>query len=271
MNHFIFFIRNQINRPEFKICFAILFLLSTGGMILCYIQNYHSDFMFIRSAADSFLLASTESRVAEMFFVLLFPLLAASICTGYGRQSNLFSTLKMTKKQYIYGNAITIVWITTATFFALLSLNQLLCLAAFPLSGADNKWGMTEYDLIQGFQEHFLFDIWCIQNPYCYNFLHIAIISILAGGIALLTYGLGYTKILGQLKPIQLSIFVFIIFVILFIFSNFLDIPLISFISYVEMGHPVNVLQYTIFAGCIYIAGIVLTITGRKRYEYMER
>ncbi len=264
-----FFVKNQINRSEFKVTFVILFLLGTGGMIMGYAQNYQNDLVFLRSAADNFLLTSTESRVIKMMFSLCFPLLAAALCTGYRRGNALFSMLRMNKKQYIYGNALVVIGITVISFMSVLGLNQLLCFVAFPLSGSDNRWGMTEYDLMNSFQADLLFDIWSVQNPYVYNLLYIVIISILAGGIAFLDYGLGYVKRLGQLKPVLLSVLVFLVFIALFVIGDLLDIPAISFLAYIEPGHAVNLVQYAAFTGCIYVLGMVLTIKGKKEYEYI--
>lgn len=269
MNRIFFFMKFQINQAGFKISFAVLALLNIIGMVMGYIQNYQNDFVFIRSAADNFLLTSTDSRTIRMAFALCFPLLASSLCNGSKAGSGLFSMLRMDKKQYIYENAVVAVIVTVISFMAALGLNQLLCFAAFPLSGSDNRWGMREYGLLDSFQADLLFDIWSIQNPYLYNFLYIVIISVLAGGIAFLTYGLGYIKSLGHLKPVQLSALVFIAFIALFVISGLLHVPAINFISYVEPGRAVSVLQYVFFTGCIYIAGLVLTIRGKKIYEYL--
>lgn len=55
-----------------------------------YIQNYQNDFVFLRSAADNFLLTSTDSRTIRMMFVLCFPLLTFSLCNGYKAGCGLF-------------------------------------------------------------------------------------------------------------------------------------------------------------------------------------
>lgn len=272
MSRIIFLIKNQINRLEFKISFFILILLSVGGVAMGYIKNYEKSLEFVRSAADNFLLTSTDASVVGMLFSFLFPLMAASLCSGYkkGKEKTgnvLFPLLRMNKRQFIYGNALVTVGLTVISFMLILGLNQLLCFVAFPLSGADNRWGQLPYELIRQFHPECLFDIWTIQNPYVYNLLYIGIISVLAGGIALLTYGLGYTKRFERLKPVQLSALVFAMFIGLFIGSEFLDISTISFLSFLEPGHSVSTKQYIIFAGCIYVAGIILTIKGKKTYE----
>lgn len=267
MNGIRFFAKNQINQAGFKICFAVLALISVSGMVMGYVSNYHRDLLFVRSAADNFLLASTDSRAIRMIFGLLFPLLASSLCTGCRKEEGLFPMLRMTRKQYVYGNAIVVVVITVFAFMVLLGLNQLLCFAAFPPAGADNRWGMPEYALLQNVHPDCLFDIWNAQNPYVYNMLYTVIISVLAGGIACLTYGLGYTKIFGRLKPVPLSVLVFVLFMALFVLGELLHIPVISILSYVEQGHSVSVMEYIIFTSCIYLSGLFLAIRGRKAYE----
>lgn len=272
MKCIIFFIRNQINRSEFKICFALLNCLSVFGLIIGYTKNYKNDFVFLRSAADNFLLTSTDARVARMLFVFLFPLLAASFGTCYSSKNNkesngIFALLRMNKKLFVYGNAIVVVCTAIAGFMIVLGLNQLMCILAFPLEGYDNRWGLAPYRLIESFQPDLLFDIWTIQNPYVYNILYILIISIMAGGIALLTYSLGFIKEIKKWTPIQLSVFVFVIFILLFAAGDFFQFPAISYLSYAEPGHSVNLMQYIIFTGSLYILGSILTIIGEKRYE----
>lgn len=269
MNHIIFFIKNQINQTGFKIGFAVLVLLSTGGIVMGYIKNYQSDLIFLRSAADNFLLTSTDCRIIRMLFVFCFPLIAASLCTENRKSNSLFPMLRMNKRQYIYGNALASVSMTIISFMVVLGLNQLLCFVAFPLSGADNRWGLPEYDLINSFHKELLFDIWTVQNPYIYNVFYIIIISIMAGGIALLTYGLRYIKKLERFKPVQLSVLVFVVFTILFVVSELLHIPIVNFMAYIEPGHAVRLVQYVIFTLCIYAVGLFLTIRGQKKYEYI--
>lgn len=268
MKCIIFFVKNQINRSEFKICFALLNSLSIFGLIIGYMQNYKNDYMFLRSAADNFLLTSTDARVARMLFVFLFPMLAAILGTCYNNKDNgVFALLRMNRKLFVYGNAIAVVFTTIVAFMIVLGLNQIICILAFPLEGYDNRWGMAPYQLIESYQPNLLFDIWTIQNPYIYNILYILIISIMAGGIALLTYSLGVVKQVIQCKPAQLSAFVFIIFILLFVISELFQIPAISYLAYIEPGHSVSLSQYIIFAGSLYILGGILIIRGEKTYE----
>lgn len=126
---------------------------------------------------------------------------------------------------------------------------------------------MIQYRLIENFQPDLLFDIWTIQNPYVYNILYILMISIMAGGIALLTYSLGFIKGIIKWKPIQLSAFVFVIFILLFVASELFRFPTISYLSYAEPGHSVSLMQYITFTGSLYILGCILTIRGEKTYE----
>nr|WP_308649600.1 hypothetical protein [uncultured Agathobacter sp.] len=267
-----FFIKNQINRSEFKICFTLLNFLSVFGMIIGYMQNYKNDFMFLRSAADNFFLTSTDARVARMLFVFLFPLMAASFGTCYSGKNNkesngFYALFRMNKKLFVYGNAVVVVCTAIVGFVIVLGLNQFMCILTYPLEGYDNRWGMAPYRLIESFQPDLLFDIWTIQNPYVYNILYILMISIMAGGIALLSYSLGFMKEIKKWNSIQLSAFVFAIFILLFVAGEFFQFPTISYLSYVEPGHSVNLMQYMIFIGSLYILGSILTIRGERTYE----
>ena len=100
----LFFLKSFVNQGRFKICFAILILLSISGMAMGYAANYQNDLIFVRSAADNFLLPSTDSRVVRMLFGFLAVLIASSLCTGYGREDGLFQMLRMDRRRYIYGN-----------------------------------------------------------------------------------------------------------------------------------------------------------------------
>ncbi len=266
MRYFRFFIRNQINRTEFKVTFMMLFLIGTGGLIMCYVQNYQENLVLLRSAADSFLLVSTESRVICMMYTLIFPLLASSLCSGYRNGGVLFSLQRMDKRKYVYGNAAAVVCLTVISFMAALGLNQLLCFSAFPLSAASNRWGMTEYGLMNSYVEGNLFDFWTAQNPYVYNVLFIITGSVLAGGVALLTYGLGYVRALSGLKPVLLSVIVFLMFIALFVIDGIFDFNAINYQLYVAPSEA-SLISYLIFTGGIYLAGVLLTVKGKREYE----
>lgn len=268
MNYIAVLVKNQINRFEFKLCFAILFLLSIAGILIGYALNYQQDAVYVRSAADNFLMISTYASVIRRLITFLFPLLASALCAGYrNKNDELYMLLRMNRRQFVYGNALVTVGLTMTAFAAVLILNQLLCFVAFPLSASDNVWGRIDYDLIRSYQPEYLYDFWSIQNPYIYNLLFIFNIGFMSGGIGLLTYGLGYVKILRRLKPILLATLVFVLFISLFVLSEVIHIPLLSFLSYIEPGHQIGTVQYFGFMGCIYAAGMLLTVKGKKSYE----
>lgn len=268
MNYIAVLIKNQINRFEFKLCFAILFLLSIVGILTGYALNYQQDAVYVRSAADNFLMISTDTSVIRRLITFLFPLLAAALCAGYrSKNDELHMLLRMDRRQFVYGNAFVTVGLTMLAFTAVLIMNQLLCFVAFPISASDNVWGRIDYDLIRSYQPEYLYDFWSIQNPYIYNLLFIFNIGLMSGGIGLLTYGLGYVKALRQLKPILLAALVFILFISLFVLSEVIHIPLLSFLSYIEPGHQTGIVQCFSFIGCIYAAGLLLTVKGKKSYE----
>lgn len=82
-----------------------------------------------------------------------------------------------------------------------------------------------------------------------------------------MTYGLGYMKILRRLKPILLAVLIFVLFISLFVLSEVIHIPFLSFLSYIEPGHQIGIVQCFCFMGCIYVAGLLLTVKGKKLYE----
>jgi hypothetical protein len=119
------------------------------------------------------------------------------------------------------------------------------------------------------YDKNLLFDYWQINNPYVYNLLYSVIISVLAGGIALLTYGLELYDIFEKLKPIHISIIIFVFFIFIMIISHNLNIPLLSYLSYVEVNHNISFSSYLIFVSAIYVIGIALSLKGCNRYEYI--
>ena len=45
--------------------------------------------------------------------------------------------------------------------------------------------------------------------------------------------------------------------------------PMISFLSYVQGRQEVRKIDYGIFTGALYLLGILLTILGVRKYEYV--
>ena len=45
--------------------------------------------------------------------------------------------------------------------------------------------------------------------------------------------------------------------------------PMISFLSYVQVGQEVRIIDYRIFTGALYLLGILFTILGVRKYEYV--
>ena len=274
MKSIMYQIKSQINQREYKICFSLLWFLSIGGFIVSCFSYYGRGYMQIRSAADEFLLVSTSSRAFTMVFTLIFPLLSATLCAGYRKKNEkngdgLFSLLRMSKKKYIFGNAIAVVMITALSILLVLVVNQLLCIIAFPITGYDNRFAMPQYMMAAGYDSTVLLDFWQIQNPYIYNLLYSIMISVLGGGMALLAYGICFVKKIEKMKSIQISIIIFALFALMMVAGQLLDIPILSYLSFVETGHYTNLLSYFIFIIVVYGAGIALLIKGIKHYEYI--
>ena len=274
MKSIMYQIKSQINQREYKICFSLLWFLSIGGFIVSCFSYYGRGYMQIRSAADEFLLVSTSSRAFTMVFTLIFPLIAATLCAGYRKKNEkngdgLFSLLRMSKKKYILGNATAVVMITGLSILLVLVVNQLLCIIAFPINGYDNRFAMPQYMMAAGYDSTVLLDFWQIQNPYIYNLLYSVMISVLGGGMALLAYGICFVKKIEKMKSIQISIIIFALFALMMVAGQLLDIPVLSYLSFVETEHYTNLLNYFIFIIVVYGAGIALSIKGMKNYEYI--
>ena len=45
--------------------------------------------------------------------------------------------------------------------------------------------------------------------------------------------------------------------------------PMFSFLSYVQVGQEVRIIDYGIFTGALYLLGILFTILGVRKYEYV--
>lgn len=274
MKSVVYQMKSQINQREYKICFILLCFLSVGGFLLNCISYYGNSYMQIRSAADEFLLTSTSARAATMVFTLIFPLLAATLCAGYRKKNEkngdgLFSLIRMSRKKYILGNALVVVLITSLSILFVLLINQLLCIVAFPIEGFDNRFGIPQYMMASEYDRKMLLDLWQIQNPYIYNLLYSVMISVLGGGISLLAYGMSFVKKAEKLKAIQISIIIFAFFALMMVTGQVLNISVLSYLSFVEVGHYTNLTSYFCFIIVIYGAGIALSIKGMKSYEYI--
>lgn len=274
MKSLLFQIKSQLNQREFKVTFALLYVLSIGAVVWNCVKYYSVNYMEIRSAADNFLLVSTVSRPIKMIFTLVFPLLSATLYSGYRKNNEkngngLFSLLRMNRNKYIIGNAIVVTVMTFLSLFGALMLNQLLCCIAFPIDGYDNNFGIPQYALAMNYDKGLLLEFWQMQNPYIYNLLYALIVSILGSGIGLVAYGLGLVDKFEKIKAINISIVVFVFFILLMILGQFADIQMLSFLTYIETGHRVGLSEYLAFVLVIYAMGIVLTIKGSKKYEYI--
>ena len=87
--------------------------------------------------------------------------------------------------------------------------------------------------------------------------------------MALLAYGICFVKKIEKMKSIQISIIIFALFALMMVAGQLLDIPVLSYLSFVETGHYTNLLNYFIFIIVVYGAGIALSIKGMKNYEYI--
>ena len=46
-------------------------------------------------------------------------------------------------------------------------------------------------------------------------------------------------------------------------------VPMISFLSYIQVGQEVRMIDYGIFTGVLYLLGILFTIWGVRKYDYV--
>ena len=46
-------------------------------------------------------------------------------------------------------------------------------------------------------------------------------------------------------------------------------LSMISFLSYVQVGQEVRIIDYGIFTGALYLLGILFTIWGVRKYDYV--
>ncbi len=274
MKVFQFYVKSMLNQLEFQICFGILCLMSLGSFWWNCVMYYGKDYMQIRSGADVFFLTSTSSRMVTMVFSLIVPLIAMMLCAGYRKKgekegNNLFAFTRMGHRKYLMIGAIATIFVTMICFWIILGINQVLCRMVFPVTGMDNRWGLPIYLLSLNYNSKILLDLWQIQNPYVYNLFYIFMIGILAGGISLVLYGASMLDIFKKMGQVQSAVFFFVLLVILMVIGQLFSIPMLSFLSYVEIGHEVRMIDYGIFTGVLYLLGILFTIWGVQKYEYI--
>ena len=184
-----FHIKNQINQREFKICVALLYGIVIFGFLHACMINYKFPYVLVRNSAENAFVIGISSRIARKLFVPLIPLIATTMCAGCRKNSDisgngLFSLIRMNKRKYITGNAISVVLITTITVFVALLINQALCCMTFPMNYSSNSYGFARYRLLQTEYSNSLLWFWYVQNPYIYNFFYMIIFSLLSGGFA---------------------------------------------------------------------------------------
>ena len=139
----------------------------------------------------------------------------------------------------------------------ILGINQILCRIVFPVIGMDNRWGLPMYLLPLNYNSKMFLDIWQVQNPYIYNIFYIFIIGILAGGISLVFYGVSMLDIFKKMGLVQNAVFFFVFFIILVAIGQLFSVPMISFLSYIQVGQEVRMIDYGIFTGVLYLLGIL--------------
>ena len=274
MKVFQFYVRSMLNQLEFQICFGFLCLMSFGSFLWNCLTYYGKDYMQIRSGADVFFLTSTSSRIVTMIFSLIVPLIAMMLCAGYRKKgekegNNLFAFIRMGHRKYLIIGAIATIFVTIICFWMILGVNQILCRIVFPVIGRDNRWGLPMYLLPLNYNSKMFLDIWQVQNPYIYNIFYIFIIGILAGGISLVFYGASMLDIFKKMGLVQNAVFSFVFFIILVAIGQLFSAPMISFLSYVQVGQEVRIIDYGIFTGALYLLGILFTILGVRKYEYV--
>ena len=129
--------------------------------------------------------------------------------------------------------------------------------------------GLPQYYQLIYYNKKILFADVAIKKPYLYNILYSMVFSILGGGIALLTYALGTLQVCKKVKPLFLAVGVFLVFIFFGLVGTFLQIPAISFFSYVQTGQSVSLLECVVFIVSIYLWGVVILGIGRRNYEYV--
>lgn len=264
----------MLNQLEFQICFGFLCLMSFGSFLWNCLTYYGKDYMQIRSGADVFFLTSTSSRIVTMIFSLIVPLIAMMLCAGYRKKgekegNNLFAFIRMGHRKYLMIGAIATIFVTIICFWMILGVNQILCRIVFPVIGRDNRWGLPMYLLPLNYNSKMFLDIWQVQNPYIYNIFYIFIIGILAGGISLVFYGVSMLDIFKKMGLVQNAVFFFVFFIILVAIGQLFSVPMISFLSYIQVGQEVRMIDYGIFTGVLYLLGILFTIWGVRKYDYV--
>lgn len=195
-------LKNCINRKEFKFIFSFLLFLSLGGFFIGCYEFYGTQATFLRSAYEMSMIQDIYSGSILQFIIILLPILSTIIYADsfYTEREDGTYTFILTRtklRTYVISKAIAIFLITFMAFLIPLLINQGLSFITFPLEGLDNNFSLPPYDIgIQNYTSgsEYVFDFIRIQSPLLYNILRMMIISLLAAGFSLLSYGLYFTK-----------------------------------------------------------------------------
>lgn len=75
--------------------------------------------------------------------------------------------------------------------------------------------------------------------------------------------------IFKKMGLVQNAVFFFVFFIILVAIGQLFSVPMISFLSYIQVGQEVRMIDYGIFTGVLYLLGILFTIWGVRKYDYV--
>ena len=198
-------VHSLLKRREFLIVMTINLVWMIVPFLMDCMKYYQTEITYIPPANE--LWVGFHNHMGEAYYLFLLPLLPALVYadTHYlnlktGMYKNIYSRCR--KSTYILAKGVVILVSGFIIVFLPLLLNQLLCFLIAPLHSTRNSLGgwpaYTSYPTYT-----LLFESLFLRKPYLYNFLYMAMASVLGSMSALLSYAVSFLN--GQSRLIVVA------------------------------------------------------------------
>ena len=266
-------LKNCINKIEFKIIFAIVFIFCMAGFLLEVASDYGQSYQFVRSAGECVFLQSAEAEFLLKNLNLLFPMLIGLIYAGSlldEERTHIAGNLVVRggKKKYLWAKAMAVFFSAFAIFFIAFMANFVLCYLFFPVEGSDSMWLEPAYLIgVSAYFPQCMLEFLRIQSPVLYNLIFIFIYALCSGVLALLAYGIGFlfqNKKLAKMKMVCAITFFFLGIRLVLLFLELPEYTMENYLATVKEG---NVPAFLVVLAYHLILAVVLIQRGIRKYD----
>lgn len=186
-------IRRGLNRHKVIVLFLIMFFISIFAYYQEAVENYGLYTTELRSAYESSLVQSLNTRYIILILAIVGPLI---VSFAFGDiyfddlESNCISFIfvREKKEKYHINNIIAVFILSFLITFLPLIINLILSLITYPLEGMDNMRHIPAY--IIKYNSGDILEYFRVFNPLVYNLICTNIISIIFALFSCVTYAI---------------------------------------------------------------------------------